>query len=326
MRKGPQQIIRPFSPNLTFKTDQMENVLQPCQEKSENQYLRFELQQEKLKTQNLEAQLQYELQQKANNEQLLMFDMNQLKQQNEEFKMRCQELEIKVRENTLMNQDNLREATSRIALLSIEVERLNQLSQKRYQENEVLRQYQDIKVIEDMKQDLQSKQKTIFLLQDQLQGNYKSELDQLVTELNTLNQILEDKEGQITLLSQQLEQAYNEISSMNNFNRQLNDENRQLKQQQDNCYKEVDRLNKIIIQRNQELQDMYSKSTNNNEQIKLMQQELQRVSYQDSANQDWKRNFLELNERYHKTQEQLCLLQAELEATKAFQQTSKRQY
>lgn len=49
LRKGATQTvtnqIRPFSPNLTFKTDQLENaVLQPYQDKAELQYLRFELQ------------------------------------------------------------------------------------------------------------------------------------------------------------------------------------------------------------------------------------------------------------------------------------------
>ena len=39
------------------------------------------------------------------NEQLYFADVTMLREQNEEFKMRCQELEYKVRENSMQNQD-----------------------------------------------------------------------------------------------------------------------------------------------------------------------------------------------------------------------------
>ncbi|CAD8171057.1 unnamed protein product [Paramecium pentaurelia] len=329
MRKGNTPAlnsqIRPFSPNLTFKTDQLENqVLQPCQEKAEVQYLRFEIQQERQRSSQLEIQLQCEINQRVQNEQLFINDINILRQQNEDYKLRIQELEIKFRENSIQYQNLLKESNDKIVSISMEFERLHNLQLNKQNDNEqgILRQNdqkqlaQELiaiqKLVEDLRNELITKQKTIYYLQEQLQMTQQTQrdnigstnkfreqeknFDQLVSQINVLTQILEDKDNSLQQQSKQVENVYNELQQINQFNRQLNEENRNQKQGLDQSYKEIERLNRIIMIKNQELQDSY-----HNENI------------------DWRRNFQDLNEKYHKCQEQLCFAQAELEASRATQ-------
>ncbi|CAK74055.1 unnamed protein product (macronuclear) [Paramecium tetraurelia] len=328
MRKGNTPAlnsqIRPFSPNLTFKTDQLENqVLQPCQEKAEVQYLRFEIQQERQRSSQLEMQLQCEINQRVQNEQLFTNDINILRQQNEDYKLRIQELEIKFRENSIQYQNLLKESNDKVVTMSIEIERLHNLQLNKYNDNEqILRQNdqkqlaQELiaiqKLVEDLRNELITKQKTIYYLQEQLQMTQSTQrdnigsnsklreqeknIDQLVSQINVLTQILEDKENSLQQQSKQVENIFNELQQVTLFNRQLNEENRNQKQALDQSYKEIERLNRIIIIKNQELQDSYH-----------------------SENLDWRRNFQDLNEKYHKCQEQLCFAQAELEACRATQ-------
>ncbi|CAK63594.1 unnamed protein product (macronuclear) [Paramecium tetraurelia] len=328
MRKGNTPAlnsqIRPFSPNLTFKTDQLENqVLQPCQEKAEVQYLRYEIQQERQRSSQLELQLQCEINQRVQNEQLFINDINMLRQQNEDYKFRSQELEIKFRENSIYHQNLLKESNDKVVAMSMEIERLHNYQLIRYNDNEqILRQNdqkqlaQELiaiqKLVEDLRNELITKQKTIFYLQEQLQMTQSTQrenigptgklreqeknIDQLVSQINVLTQILEDKDNSMQQQNKQVENIYNELQQVTQFNRQLNEENRNQKLALEQGYKEIDRLNRIILLKNQELQDSYH-----------------------NENLDWRRNFQDLNEKYHKAQEQLCFAQAELEACRATQ-------
>ncbi|CAD8085351.1 unnamed protein product [Paramecium sonneborni] len=328
MRKGNTPAlnsqIRPFSPNLTFKTDSLENqVLQPCQEKAEVQYLRFEIQQERQRSSQLEMQLQCEINQRVQNEQLFTNDINILRQQNEDQKLRIQELEIKFRESSIQYQSHLKESNDKVVTMSMEIERLHHLQLNRQNDNEqALRQNdqkqlaQELiaiqKLVEDLRNELITKQKTIYYLQEQLQLTQQTQrenigstsklreqeknIDQLVSQINVLTQILEDKDNSLQQQSKQVDNIYNELQQMTQFNRQLNEENRNQKQALEQAYKEIERLNRIIMIKNQELQDSYH-----------------------NENLDWRRNFQDLNEKYHKVQEQLCFAQAELEACRATQ-------
>ncbi|CAD8082886.1 unnamed protein product [Paramecium sonneborni] len=328
MRKGNTPAlnsqIRPFSPNLTFKTDSLENqVLQPCQEKAEVQYLRYEIQQERQRSSQLEMQLQCEINQRVQNEQIFTNDINFLRQQNEDYKLRIQELEIKFRENSIQYQNLLKESNEKIVTMSMEIERLHHLQLNRQNDNEqALRQNdqkqlaQELiaiqKLVEDLRNELITKQKTIYYLQEQLQLTQQTQrenigstsklreqeknIDQLVSQINVLTQILEDKDNSLQQQSKQVDNIYNELQQMTQFNRQLNEENRNQKQALEQTYKEIERLNRIIMMKNQEIQDSYH-----------------------NENLDWRRNFQDLNEKYHKVQEQLCFASAELEACRATQ-------